>query len=112
MGSGDQSHKYGISLPPTLSAYMLARPENMEGRSPCRENNDSLPIQIPRCDTHFRQFKEKKPMQLCVCVFFFFFWRATEISFVTDILATGELGSHLTITFRDKSRYDLIVSFL
>ena len=49
---------------------------------------------------------------MCVCVFFFFFWRATEISFVTNILATGELGSHLTITFRDKSRYDLIVSFL
>ena len=69
MGSGDQSHKYGISLPPTLSAYMLAMPENMEGRSPCRENNDSLPIQIPRCDTHFGQFKEEKLMQLC---FFFF----------------------------------------
>ena len=52
-------------------------------------------------------------MQLCVFFFFFFFfWRATEISFVTNILAAGELGSHLTITFRDKSRYDLIVSFL
>ena len=46
-----------------------------------------------------------------MCVFFFF-WRATEISFVTNILAAGELSSHLTITFRDKSRYDLIVSFL
>ena len=84
------------------------RPENMEGRSPCRENNDSLPIQIPRCDTHFGQFKEEKLMQLC----FFFFWRATEISFVTNILAAGGLGSHVTITFRDKSRYDLIVFFL
>ena len=36
----------------------------MEGRSPCRENNDSLPIQIPRCDTHFVQVKEEKLIQL------------------------------------------------
>ena len=50
--------------PPTLSLSMLAGPENMEGRSPCRENNDSLPIQIPRCDTPFGQFKEEKLMQL------------------------------------------------
>ena len=42
---------------------MLTGPENMEGRSPCRENNDSLPIQIPRCDTHFVKFKEEKLMQ-------------------------------------------------
>ena len=40
----------------------------MDGRSPCRENNDSLPKQMPRCDTHFGQFKEEKLMQLC---FFF-----------------------------------------
>ena len=64
VGSGDQSHKYGIPLPPTLSPSMPAAPENMEGRSPCRENNDSLPIQIPRCDTPFGQFKEEKLMQL------------------------------------------------
>ena len=43
---------------------MRAGPENVEKRSPCRENNDSLPIQIPRCDTHFVQFKEEKLIQL------------------------------------------------
>ena len=59
VGSGDQSHKYGIPLPPTLSPCMLAGPENMEGRSPCCENNDSLPIQIPWCDTHFGNLKRK-----------------------------------------------------
>ena len=64
VGSGDHSHKYDIPLPPTLSPSMLAWPENMEGRSPCRENNDSLPIQIPWCDTPFGQFKEEKLMQL------------------------------------------------
>ena len=42
VGSGDQSHKYGIPLPPTLSPSMLAGPKNMEGRSPCREN--SIPL--------------------------------------------------------------------
>ena len=42
---------------------MRAVPENMEGRSPCRENNDSLPIQIPRCETHFVQFKEETLIQ-------------------------------------------------
>ena len=42
---------------------MRAVPENMEGRSPCRENNDSWPIQIPRCETHFVQFKEEKLIQ-------------------------------------------------
>ena len=58
VGSGDQSHKYSIPLHPTLSPSMSAGPENMEGRSPCRENNDSLTIKIPRCDTPFGQFKE------------------------------------------------------
>ena len=43
----------GIPLPLTLTPSMRAGPENMEGWSSCRENNDSLPIQIPRCDTHF-----------------------------------------------------------
>ena len=54
----------GIKMSPTLTPSMRAGPENMEGRSPCRENNDSLPIQIPRCDTHFVQFKEEKLIQL------------------------------------------------
>ena len=31
VGSGDQSHKYGIPLPPTLSPSMLTGPENMAG---------------------------------------------------------------------------------
>ena len=84
---------------------MRAGPENMEGRSPYRENNDSLPIQIPRCDTHFVQFKEEKLIQLG----HFFFWRETEISFITKILAVDGLRSHVTITLRDKSRYDLIL---
>ena len=60
--------KAGISGPP-LTPSMRAGPENVEGRSPWRENNDSLPIQIPRPgDTHFVQFKEEKLIQ-----FFFFF---------------------------------------
>ena len=54
----------GIPLPPTLTPSIRAGPEIMEGRSPYRENNDSLPIQIPRCDTHFAQFKEEKLVQL------------------------------------------------
>ena len=54
----------GIPLSPTLTPCMGAGPKNMEGRSPCRENNDSLPIQIPRCDTFFVQFKEEKLIQL------------------------------------------------
>ena len=84
---------------------MRAGPENMEGRSPCRENNDSLPIQIPRCDTHFVQFKEEKLIQLG----HFFFWRGTEISFIAKILAADGLRRHVTITLRDKSHYDLIL---
>ena len=39
----------------------------------------------------------------------FFFWRETEISFITKILAAVGLRSHVTITLRDKSRYDLIL---
>ena len=54
----------GIPLSPTLTPSMRAGPENIEGRSPRRENNESLPIQIPRCDTHFVQFKEEKLIQL------------------------------------------------
>ena len=50
--------------PPPPPLPMRAGPENVEKRSPCRENNDSLPIQIPRCDTHFVQFKEEKLIQL------------------------------------------------
>ena len=75
---------------------MRAGPESMEGRSPCRENNDSLPIQIPRCDTHFVQFKEEKLIQSG----HFFFCREIEISFITKILAADGLRSHVTITLR------------
>ena len=60
----DKRGYIGIPLPPTLTPSMRAAPENIEGRSPCRENNDSLPIQIRRCDTHFVQFKEEKLIQL------------------------------------------------
>ena len=60
----DKSGYIGIPPSPTLTPPMRAGPENMEGRSPCRENNDSLPIQIPWCDTHFVQFKEEKLIQL------------------------------------------------
>ena len=49
----DKSGYVCIPLLPTLSPSMQAGPENMIARSPCRENNDSLLIQIPRCDTHF-----------------------------------------------------------
>ena len=62
----------GIPLSPTLTPSMRAGPENMEGRSPCRENNDSLPIQIPRPgDTHFVQFKDEKLIQLGHCFFLY-----------------------------------------
>ena len=60
----------GIPLSPTLTPCMGAGPENMEGRSPCRENNDSLPMQIPRGDTHFVQFKEEKLIQFNRAFFF------------------------------------------
>ena len=98
------SHKYDIPLPPTLSSSMLAGPENMEGRSPCRENNDSLPIQIPRCDTPFGQFKEEKLMQLG------YVFSAEKQNFVYhNDFGRRRVTYHVTITFRDKSRYDLIV---
>ena len=100
----DKSGYIGIPLPPILTPSMLAGPENMEGRSPCRENNDLLPIQIPRCDTHFVQFKDEKLIQLGI-----FFWRETKIPFITKILAADELRNHVTITLRDKSPYDLIL---
>ena len=93
----DKSGYIGIPLSPTLTPSMRAGPENMDGRIPCRENNDSLPIQIPWCDTQFVQFKEEKLIQLGL----FFFGRETEISFITKILAAGGLRSHVTITLRD-----------
>ena len=46
------------------------------------------------------QFKDEKLI---------FFWRETEISFITKILAADGLRNHVTITLRDKSRYDLIL---
>ena len=60
----DKSGYIDIPLPPTLTPSMRTGPENVEGRSPCRENNDSLPMQIPRCDTYCVQFKEEKLVQL------------------------------------------------
>ena len=39
----------------------------------------------------------------------FFFWREIESSFITKILAADWLRSHVTMTLRDKSRYDLIL---
>ena len=87
----------GIPLSPTLTPSIRAGPENTVGRSPCRENNDSLLIQIPWCDTHFVQFKEETIMQLGL----FSFWRETEISFITKISAADGLRSHVTITLRD-----------
>ena len=60
----DKSGYIGIPPSPTLTPPMRAGPENMEGRSPCRENNGSLPIQIPWCDMHFVQLKEEKLIQL------------------------------------------------
>ena len=80
---------------------MRAGPEILEGRSPCRENKTSLRIQIPRCDTHFVQFKEEKLIQLG----YFFFLERNRISFITKILAADGLRSHVTVTLRDKSRY-------
>ena len=50
------------------------------------------------------QFKEQQLIQLGI-----FFRRETEISFITKILAADGLRSHVTITLRDKSRYDLIL---
>ena len=38
-----------------------------------------------------------------------FFWRETEISFITKILAADGLRSLVTLTLHDKSRYDLIL---
>ena len=93
----DKNGYIGIPPSPTLTPSMRGGPENMEMRSPCRQNNDSLPIQIPWCDTHFVQFKEEKLIQLGL----FFFVRETEISFITKILAAEGLRSHVTITLRD-----------
>ena len=50
------------------------------------------------------QFKEEKLIQLGL-----FFWRETEISFITKILAADGLRSLVTLTLHDKSRYDLIL---
>ena len=72
-----------IQLGHTLTLSMRAAPENIEGRSPCRENNDSLPIQIPRCDTHFVQFKEEKLIQLG---HFFFLERNRNVVYHKDFV--------------------------
>ena len=98
--------KAGILVSHCPHAYPLYahRPWKLEGRSPCRENNGSLPIQIPWWDTHFLQFKEETLIQLGL-----FFGREKEISFITKILAADWLRSHVTIILLDKSRYDLIL---
>ena len=72
----DKSGYFGIPPSPTLTPSMRAGPENMEMRTPCRESNDSLPIQIPWCDTHFVQCKEEKLIQLGL------FFRETNRNFV------------------------------
>ena len=73
--------------------------------SSCRENNDSLPIQIPRCDTHFVQFKEEKPIQLG----HFFSGEKQKSRLSQRFWPPTGLRSHVTITLRDKPRYDLIL---
>ena len=77
----DKSGYIGIPLSPTLTPSIRAGSENMVGRSPCRENNDSLLIQIPWCDTHFVQFKEEKLIQLGL----FFFGRETNFVYHKDL---------------------------
>ena len=55
----------------------------------------------------FGQFKAgAKTHAISQCIFFL---ERNRISFITKILAADELRSHVTITLRDKSRYDLIV---
>ena len=44
-------------------------------------------------------------------MFFFFSGEQQKFRLSQIIFAAGGLGSHVTITFRDKSRYDLIVFF-
>ena len=64
-----------------------------------------IPIQIPRCDSIWYNLRRKNSFNWGI----FFFWREIEISFITKILAADGLRSHVTITLRDKSRYDLIL---
>ena len=93
----------GIPLTPTLTPSMRAGPENMEGRSPCHENNDSLPYKFLGVISILYNLRKKNSFNWGI----FFFWREIEISF--KILAADGLRSHVTITLRDKSRYDLIL---
>ena len=68
------------------------------GRAIKRERKkDSLPIQIPWCDTHFVQFKEEKLIQLGL----FLSGEKQKFRSVTKILAADGLRSHVTITLRD-----------
>ena len=79
---------------------MRAGPEILEGRSPCRENKTSLRIQIPRCDTHFVQFKEEKLIQ------YGHFFSGEKQNFVYHKdFGRRRVTYHVTITLRDKSRY-------
>ena len=64
--------------------------------------SDSLPIHFPRCYTHFVQFKVEELIKLG------YFFQLFSLSQQRFWLAE-KLRSHVTITLRDKSRYDLIV---
>ena len=63
--------------------------------------NDSLPIHFPRCYTHFVQFKVEELTKLR---YFFQLFSLSQRFWLAE-----KLRSHVTITLRDKSRYDLIV---
>ena len=55
-----ENRRSGLCMSTISKGRTLSTCDGVEGRSPCRESNDSFPIQIPRCDTHFVQFKEEK----------------------------------------------------
>ena len=96
----------GISLSPHPHPLYAGRAaKNMEGRSTCRKNNDHYQYKFLGVIRILCNLRRKNHSIRA----FFFFWRETEISFITKILAADWLRSHVTITLRDKSRYDLIL---
>ena len=104
VGSGDQSHKYGIPLPPP--SPLLCRPRLKIWKGGVH----AVKIMI---HYHYKflgvirilgNLRRKNS-----CNYGFFGGGETEISFVKKILAADELRSHVTIPLSDKSRYDLIV---
>ena len=104
VGSGDQSHKYGIPLPPPYTRLCWPGLKIWKGGVHAVKIMIHYRYKFLGVIHLFGQFKEEKLMQLGS-----FFWRETEISFIKKILATDELRSHVTIPLGDKSRYDLIV---